>query len=277
VASFLFARAAGGRWLVRIEDLDAPRVLPGCAEEQIALLARFGLVSDAPILRQSLRRAAYDRAFETLTRRGAVYPCRCSRREVAEAASAPQGAPAARYPGTCRERSIEPGQVRAWRLRVPPGSISFTDSVFGRVAGDVAVEIGDFVVARERPVRSYAYQLAVVVDDAFQRVTQVVRGADLLDSTPRQIVLGRELGLAIPRYAHVPVVVSRSGAKLSKRAGARALAEAAARGREGEALSAVLSLLGQPSSLSEAVAGFDHSRIPVAPEIEVPQSFDDVS
>ncbi|HWC65275.1 MAG TPA: tRNA glutamyl-Q(34) synthetase GluQRS, partial [Thermoanaerobaculia bacterium] len=229
LASWLFARSAGGSWLVRIEDLDLPRVVAGCAEEQLRMLSLCGLESDGPVVRQSERTAIYDRHFARLLDAGRVYACRCSRREIATSASAPHGGEAA-YPGTCREAIVPESEARAWRFRVDAGVVEFEDAVFGKRGQDVSRDVGDFVVRREQPARAYAYQLAVVVDDAEQEMTQVVRGADLLDSTPRQILLARALELPPVEYAHVPLLVSALGEKLSKRAGSRQLAEAAERG-----------------------------------------------
>lgn len=267
LASWLFAKSERGEWLVRVEDLDAPRVLPGCAEEQIGLLSRCGLESDAPVVLQSGRTDLYDGAFARLAAGGRLYPCRCSRREIAVSASAPHGPGEPRYPGTCRDGDVDPSEARAWRFRVEPGEIAFEDEVFGPIRQDVAAEVGDFVVRREHPARAYAYQLAVVVDDAAQGITQVVRGADLLDSTPRQIVLGRALGLSIPRFAHVPVLVSAQGEKLSKRAGSRRLAEAAERDDLSAIVAALLATLGQAPTLEAARASFDPARIPKRREI----------
>jgi len=269
LASWLFAKASGGEWLVRIEDLDAPRVVEGCAEEQVRLLALCGLESDGPIVRQSDRTALYDGHFRRLLAEGRVYPCRCSRREIATSASAPHGAGEPAYPGTCREEGVDPAEARAWRFRVDEGTVEFVDGIFGRERQDVLREVGDFVVRREQPARAYAYQFAVVVDDAEQGMTQVVRGADLLDSTPRQIMLGKTLGFAEPRYAHVPVLVSAQGEKLSKRAGSRQLAEAAGRGRLPDIVAALLATLGQEPALEGALAAFDAARIPRRREVRL--------
>lgn len=266
LASWLFAKSAGGEWLVRIEDLDAPRVLPGCAEEQIAALAAFGLVPDGEVVRQSRRGALYDALFSRLVAEDRVYPCRCSRREVRTSASAPHAAEP-RYPGTCRDARVAPSEARAWRFRVEPGEVAFDDEVFGPFRQDVAAEVGDFVVRREGPAPAYAYQLAVVADDADQRITQVVRGADLLDSTPRQILLRRALGFAEPRWAHVPLLVSAQGEKLSKRAGSRALADAVARGDIDAIRGSLLTTLGQKPDLAEALRSFDPAAIPRTREI----------
>lgn len=217
VGSCLFARAEGGHWLVRMEDLDTPRVVPGSAEEILGALRRYGLTWDGEVVWQSQRIALYERALATLRERGLAYDCACSRAELQRAASAPLGAEPV-YPGTCRE-GLPPGRVaRAVRFRVPPGVVAFDDVIRGHVEEDVATTTGDFVIKRADGV--FAYQLAVVVDDAEQGVTQVVRGGDLLSSTPRQIALQRALGLATPSYAHLPLVLGPDGTKLGKRDGA---------------------------------------------------------
>jgi len=217
VGSRLLARRAGGRWLVRMEDLDAGRVVAGSAEAILETLRRYGLGWDGEVVVQSQRIALYERALETLRERGLVYDCACSRAELRSAASAPVGREAV-YPGTCRN-GIPAGRVaRAVRFRVPRGVIGFDDLLKGRVEENVAEETGDFVVKRADGV--FAYQLAVVVDDAEQGVTQVVRGGDLLTSTPRQIALQRALALPTPEYAHVPLALNPDGSKVSKREGA---------------------------------------------------------
>lgn len=217
VGSWLFARAEGGRWLMRMEDLDTPRVVPGSAEEILASMRRYGLVWDGEVVWQSRRIPLYERALVTLRERGLAYDCACSRAELQRAASAPLGAEAV-YPGTCRN-GLPPGRVaRAVRFRVPEGVIGFDDLVWGHIEEDVAAMTGDFVI--KRADGPFAYQLAVVVDDAEQGVTQVVRGGDLLSSTPRQIALQRALGLPTPTYAHLPLVLGPDGTKLGKRDGA---------------------------------------------------------
>ena len=216
VGSRLFARREGGRWLVRMEDLDVGRVLAGAAEGIFDTLRRYGLDWDGEVVYQSQRIALYEQALQTLRRRGLVYDCACSRAELRSAASAPVGREAV-YPGTCRN-GIPAGRVaRAVRFRVPEGVIGFDDLLKGPVEENVAGETGDFVV--KRADGAFAYQLAVVVDDAAQGVTQVVRGADLLTSTPRQIALQRALGLPTPEYAHVPLALNPDGSKISKREG----------------------------------------------------------
>ncbi len=226
VGSWLFARSAGGSWLVRMEDLDTPRVVPGAADGILRTLERYGLTWDGEVAFQSDRLPRYEAALESLRERGLVYPCACSRADLARAASAPDRGDAASrsvYPGTCRG-GLPPGrEARAFRFRVPPGVVAFEDLVLGPFSEDVPALVGDFVV--KRADGPYAYQLAVVVDDAAQGVTEVVRGADLLDSTARQIALQRALGLATPAYAHLPLVLSPDGTKLGKRDGALPLAQ----------------------------------------------------
>lgn len=214
LASWLDARAAGGAWLVRMEDLDPPREAPGAGEVILAQLTALGLHSDEPVLFQSTRSAAYQRAFDALQVRGLVYGCACSRREIEAAIAARPGWRDAVYPGTCARRAIAGDAVRAWRLRVPSETIGVVDRLAGPLAQDLAREVGDFVIRRADGL--WAYQLAVVVDDAEQRISDVVRGADLLDNTPRQVFLQRALGLPQPRYLHVPLVVNAQGEKLSK-------------------------------------------------------------
>ena len=217
VGSWLYARRAGGRWLVRMEDIDTPRVVPGSAEEILRALARYGLESDGEVVWQSRRTTLYEDALATLRSRDLVYDCACSRAELQRAASAPLGREPV-YPGTCRNGLAAGKVARAIRFRVPDATIGFDDLVCGHVEENVAERTGDFVVRRADGL--FAYQLAVVVDDAEQRVTQIVRGADLLTSTPRQIALQRALGFPTPEYAHLPLVVNADGSKLGKRDGA---------------------------------------------------------
>jgi glutamyl-Q tRNA(Asp) synthetase len=224
MASYLDARAHAGQWLVRIEDIDETRTVAGSAERILQTLSVFGMRWDGPVVWQSQRKDLYRAAFERL--RDHVYPCACTRREIADSQLGIGADGAAIYPGTCRY-GLAPGKVaRAYRLRVPdPGqaedNVSFDDEWLGTVAQHLATEVGDFVLKRADGY--WAYQLAVVVDDAAQKITHVVRGADLLDSTPRQIYLQRLLGLPTPHYLHVPVVVNHYGEKLSKQTGAREL------------------------------------------------------
>lgn len=215
--SWLYARRAGGRWLVRMEDIDTPRVVPGSADDILAALERYGFAWDGEVVRQSRRTQLYEAALARLRERGFVYDCACSRADLQRAASAPLGAEPV-YPGTCRN-GLPAGKIaRAIRFRAPNETIAFDDLVAGHQAENVAARTGDFVVRRADGL--FAYQLAVVVDDAEQGVTQVVRGADLLTSTARQIALQRALGYPTPEYAHLPLVVNADGSKLGKRDGA---------------------------------------------------------
>ena len=228
LASWVVARRAAGASLLRIEDLDPPRVVRGARERIEEDLRWLGLDWDeAPIL-QSERGAAYDAAIARLDAAGLVYPCDCSRAELARAASAPHEGEEAVYPGLCRDRDPQRAMKRqpALRVRVPDEIVEYDDGVVGRVRQHLAREVGDFVVRRGDGV--FAYQLAVVVDDAESRVTDVMRGADLVASTPRQLWLARVLGLVAPRYAHVPLVLAEDGTRLEKRgraASVRALRE----------------------------------------------------
>ena len=217
VASFLDARSHGGEWLLRMEDLDPPRETPGAAAGILRTLERFGLYWDGEVLYQSRRSEAYRHTLERLSRAGLVYPCACSRREIRE--NTLPGAGVSVYPGTCRS-GLPPGRdARALRLRVAPVSVRFRDRLQGHRDEWLPTEVGDFVLRRADGL--FAYQLAVVVDDALQGISDVVRGADLLDSTGRQIFLQQALGLPTPRYLHLPVIANQHGAKLSKQTGAR--------------------------------------------------------
>jgi glutamyl-Q tRNA(Asp) synthetase len=224
MASYLDARAHNGRWLVRIEDIDEPRCPPGTAEEILTTLASFGMQADSEVVWQSRRKQLYEAAFARLS--SWVYPCGCTRREIADSRIGIASDGAAVYPGTCRH-CLAPGKTaRAFRVRVPDagdpdGVIHFQDRWMGSVTQQLATAVGDFVLKRADGF--WAYQLAVVADDADQGITHVVRGADLLDSTPRQIYLQRLLGVPTPAYLHVPVVTNQAGEKLSKQTGAMAL------------------------------------------------------
>ncbi|BCK87133.1 glutamyl-Q tRNA(Asp) synthetase [Sideroxyarcus emersonii] len=212
VGSFLDAKHHHGTWLVRMEDLDAPRCMPGVAEDILRTLDAFGLHSDEPILHQSQRTTAYAEALRKLQVGDAVYPCCCTRKEIAD--SALHGIDGPVYPGTCRKGIPAGREGRAWRVRTNDKPVEFDDALQGRISQRLESEVGDFVVKRADGL--FAYQLAVVVDDAFQGITHIVRGADLLDSTPRQIHLQRLLELPRPRYMHLPVAVDKAGEKLSK-------------------------------------------------------------
>lgn len=219
LGSCLEARAQGGRWLLRMEDVDEPRCSRQAADDILRTLECCGFEWDGAVLVQSARKERYREALEQLKREQLVFPCACTRKELADSALAPDGA--AIYPGTCRN-GLPPGKpARAWRLRVDESKVCFDDAVQGRLCQDIAREAGDFVLLRADGY--FAYQLAVVVDDADQGVTHVVRGADLLDSTPRQIFLQRCLKLPTPHYAHLPVAVNAAGEKLSKQTLAQAI------------------------------------------------------
>jgi glutamyl-tRNA synthetase len=213
-----WARHAGGQFLVRVEDLDPDRSKEKFVDAAFADLRWLGLDWDGEVWRQSARGAAYAQALETLKARGLAYPCTCSRAEVARAASAPHaGEEGPIYPGTCRINGPRPGRPQAWRFHAAPEVVRFSDAVHGAVEQDVAAAVGDFVIQRVDGVASY--QLAVVVDDAAQGVTHVLRADDLVSSTPRQILLQRALGLATPEYAHVPLLLGPDGQRLAKREG----------------------------------------------------------
>ena len=216
VASFADARTRGGDWLVRMEDLDRPREAPGAAERILSGLIAFGMAWDGEIVRQSTRDPAYQAALTALERLDLIYPCACTRAEIARLGR--RGPEGAVYPGTCRA-GLPPGRRgRALRLRTDGPSIHWHDLVRGACEQQVAESVGDFVVRRADGL--FAYQLAVVVDDAHQGITHVVRGGDLVDSTPRQILIQRALGLPTPVYAHVPLILGPDGHKLSKSLGA---------------------------------------------------------
>jgi glutamyl-tRNA synthetase len=285
--SWLDARARGGAWLMRVEDLDGPRVRPGMEARILDELRWLGLGWDegpdvggpAGPYRQSERSARYASALAALRAAGLAYPCFCSRAEIAAAASAPHGPSeeGPRYPGTCRALPAEEvarraaGRRPAWRLRVEPGAVAFDDGVHGRCAHDVSRETGDFVLMRADGIA--AYQLAVAVDDAAMGITDVVRGDDLLPSTSRQLLVYRALGLAAPAFAHVPLVVGEDGARLAKRHGALALGELRARGAAPEAVVGLLAALsglcppGTRCAPRDLTGGFRLDRVPKTPAL----------
>jgi glutamyl-Q tRNA(Asp) synthetase len=258
VGSYLDARAQGGEWLLRMEDVDTPRNVPGAAEQILATLEAFGFEWDGPVLWQSQRLAAYAEALAQLQAAGLAYGCACSRKEIADSASQATSQATTRatiqaaidggliYPGTCRDGLPAGRSARAWRLRVNDEEIAFADRVQGRVAQHLARDVGDFVLHRADGL--FAYQLAVTVDDDFQCISDIVRGADLLASTPRQIWLQRCLGFAEPRYAHLPVATNTAGEKLSK----QTLAPALDVTKAAYSLVRALQFLGQP--VPEALA-----------------------
>ena len=262
LASWLDARAAGGTWLLRMEDLDKPREQPGAADAILRQLEALGLTWDGPVLCQSAREPHYRAALERLTRAGLTYACGCTRREIADSALGIDGAHI--YPGTCRAGLPAGKAARAMRVRTTAPAVRFVDRIQGVCVQDVEREVGDFILLRADGL--YAYQLAVVIDDAEQGVTDVVRGADLLDSTARQLLLQRWLGVATPRYAHLPVAVNAAGEKLSKQTGAAPIERA-----DGAAvLAAALGFLGHPPPvdlpsgdlLAWARAHWDIARVP---------------
>jgi glutamyl-Q tRNA(Asp) synthetase len=253
VASYLDAKAHHGKWLLRIEDVDEARTVPGSAEMILRTLAILKMECDGEIITQSLRRDAYDAAFNALAMH--VYGCSCSRREIADSrlGIAPDGSTI--YPGTCRAGLADGKSPRAFRLRVPePGDqdvcIQFEDRWQGKLTQNLATECGDFVLRRADGY--WAYQLAVVVDDADQGVTHIVRGADLIDSTARQIYLQRLLNIDTPSYMHVPVVMNADGEKLSKQTGAQALDVA----RPVETLISAAQFLGLPITEARSIRDF---------------------
>ncbi len=229
LASWLDARAHGGVWIVRIEDVDTPRCVPGADQLILQQLAACGLESDEAVVWQSQRAALYQQALDALIASGRAYPCGCSRKDI-EAALQARGQVrerhhAAVYPGTCRPEhgGLQGKTARAWRFRLDAsaGDVAWTDRRLGPQTQNVATDVGDFILKRADDL--WAYQLAVVVDDAAQGITQVVRGEDLCDNTARQILLQRALGLPTPGYLHTPLVRGANGEKLSKQNGAQAL------------------------------------------------------
>jgi len=216
VGSYLMAKRAGGHWLLRLDDLDTPRQVPGMADDIMRTLESFGLYWDGDVARQSGHREEYQAAFAELLRSGRIYPCCCSRRDLALAASAPAAEDdCIPYPGSCRGGMRVDSSIRSWRLNVCGEDLSFDDLRCGQVSQNLERVCGDFAI--RRGAVDYTYQLAVVVDDFLAGVNQVVRGEDLLASTPRQILLQRLLGFPQPEYCHLPLVVGPGGSKLSKR------------------------------------------------------------
>ena len=228
LASWLDARAHGGSWLVRMEDVDSPRCVPGADQLILQQLATCGLVSDEPVVWQSQRSQMYQRALDHLMEQGHAYPCGCSRKDI-EAALHARGASRERhhiavYPGTCRPENggLHGKPARAWRMETQHAAeVAWTDRRLGLQTQNVATEVGDFILKRADGL--WAYQLAVVIDDAAQGITHVVRGEDLADNTARQIHLQRSLGLPAPAWLHTPLVLGANGEKLSKQNGAHPL------------------------------------------------------
>ena len=264
LGSWLLARHAGGEWWIRVEDLDPPREVPGAAQQQLDTLQAFGLHSDGPVAWQSQRHARYQAALDDLLQQGHAFACHCSRSDLAAS-------------GGIHQACVASAQRKApaIRLRVPAGTnISFEDGLQGLITQDVGREVGDFVLKRADGL--WAYQLAVVVDDGAQGMTDIVRGADLLDSTPRQILLQRALGLPTPRYLHLPLMVDASGHKLAKSSAAPAVEVQ----HPLQALQAAWQALGQPvgsppmqldvaSWLQAASAVFEPGRLPRGASLQV--------
>lgn len=219
LGSFLEAKKNNGIWLIRMEDLDSTRTVPGASDNILRTLECFGMHSDEKVLHQSQRTGAYQEALEQLNIKGMIFPCACSRREIAD--SALHGNEGLIYPGTCRNGIIKGKQAQAWRVRTDKTIIEFNDTLQGCYAQILENEVGDFVILRADGI--FAYQLAVVVDDEYQGITHIVRGADLLASTPRQIWLQRLLNYSSPAYMHLPVAVNAQGEKLSKQTLAQAV------------------------------------------------------
>lgn len=260
MASYAQAKASGGQWLLRIEDLDPPREVPGSAARIKADLLRLGMRSDRPVLYQGARTADYRNALQELLERDQAYWCGCSRADLPASGV---------YPGTCRNGLRGGKRSRAARLKVEPEPVRFTDLVQGECTESLAQTVGDFVIWRADGLP--AYQLAVVVDDAFQQITEVVRGADLLASTGRQIHLQRCLGLSTPSYAHLPVALGEDGHKLSKRLSSDPIRTTS----PAHSLQAALRFLGQPcpsglgldGTWSWALDNWSLSRVPRLLEI----------
>ncbi len=269
VASWLDARAAGGAWHLRIEDVDTTRTVPGAEDAILRALDSLGLGWDGPVVRQRERTARYEEALAALRGKGLVYRCRCSRREIAD--SGTHGIDGIVYPGTCRDLALGDKVAGADRFRVDATPVAFADRLQGPQSQQLARDIGDFVVKRRDGL--FAYQLAVVVDDADLGVTDIVRGADLLDSTPRQVALQRALGFPTPGYLHVPVA-TKGGEKLSK----QTLAPALDAGEGSRLIANALSYLGQDvpdigarpeRMLQDAVGRYSPGRIPSVRTIEI--------
>lgn len=274
-ASYLDAKANNGRWLVRMEDLDKPREQAGAADAILQTLEDFGLQWDAPVVYQSQRTDLYAQALNTLQNRQQTYPCACSRKQIAS--SARRGPQGMIYPGTCRAGLPKGQPGRAWRLKTDSSEVGFDDAVQSYFALNLGRDIGDFVIKRADGL--FAYQLAVVVDDADQQITHVVRGADLLELTPAQLYLQQQLGLSTPVYAHTAVATA-DGHKLSKQTRARPVD----RHLPQRVLIDVLQFLGlqPPADLAGcrlddiwrwAIAHWDITKLPKQRQMPAPASF----
>lgn len=241
LGSFIDARSLGGEWLVRIEDLDPPRIMAGAADSILRTLENFGLYWDGEVLFQSQRHSIYQEMLDQLDHMQLIYPCGCSRKEIQEQALGTATGPV--YPGTCRNGLAEGREARALRVRVSDAHIRFADRLQGHIEEWLPEQVGDFVLRRADGL--FAYQLATVVDDAIQGITDIVRGADLLDSTGRQIYLQQSLGFMTPRYMHLPLAANAAGEKLSKQTRAPAVTTE----RAAALLVDALRFLGQPVPL----------------------------
>ncbi len=263
---WLSARAQGGAFLLRIEDLDPDRSKREFVELIYRDLEYLGLDWNGPVVFQSQRQEAYQAALEKLLASGRAYPCACSRADIARLASAPHaGEEGPSYPGTCRGGAqLKAGRPPSYRFRVAPGVVTFEDAVVGTYSQDVDAAVGDFVLQRHDGVASY--QLAVVVDDAYSGITEVLRAEDLLASTPRQIQLNEALGFSIPRYAHVPLLLGKDGGRLAKREGAVTVSAFREAGVPAERIVGLLAQWsglgdGAPCPARELVAGFSIARV----------------
>lgn len=269
LASYLDAKANNGNWLLRIDDLDTPRVKAGAADDILRSLERLGLHWDGEVLYQSQRREAYREAERVLAEMGLIFPCYCPRRLVKDRP----------YPGTCRQLERIPGNQYALRIRVEDGLYSLSDLVQQDLQQDLVKDVGDFIIRRADKI--HAYHLVVVVDDAFQQITHMVRGADLMPSCPRQIFLQQKLGLKTPLYAHLPVAISAAGNKLSK----QELAEDVLLASEpATVILRCLEFLGQDPGdlpgratvaevLERAVENWSLAKIPGSPALAAPAAF----
>lgn len=220
VASYCEAKSQRGQWLLRMEDLDRPREIKGAAAAILQQLEKFGFEWDGSVLYQSHRDEAYAAALAQLKQQHLIYPCTCTRKEIADSSTS-IGIEGLIYPGTCLSQPIKPNAAIAWRIKTPDNIITFHDDIQGQISQNLQHDIGDFILKRADGL--FAYQLAVVVDDAEQGITHIVRGADLLNSTPRQIYLQQMMGYSTPQYAHVPVATNAAGEKLSKQTLAQAI------------------------------------------------------
>jgi len=265
VGSYLDAKSHGGVWLVRMDDLDQSRTVPGAADLILRSLENLGMAWDEAVVYQSTRSEAYEKALKILRKRKLIYPCACSRREIADSAVGGLDGPI--YPGTCRKGLLAGRAARAERVITDNNRIELKDAIQGKIVHSLERQVGDFVVKRADGY--FAYQLAAVMDDADQGITDIVRGADLLDSTTRQIYLQQLLGFATPRYAHLPVAVNVLGEKLSKQTLAAPIDVAA----PVPTLNAALQFLGQPKVnncasgdtegfWAKAIAAWDIGQVP---------------